>query len=52
MKGVLMGCNTIISGISPSIAQASAELGIELGVIQTTSTIEATLRSSINKPAV
>jgi methyl-accepting chemotaxis protein len=47
---VLMGCNTVISGISPSIAQTIAELGIELGAIQTTSTIEAALRSSINKP--
>jgi methyl-accepting chemotaxis protein len=49
---VLMGCNTVISGISPSIAQTIAELGIELGAIQTTSTIEAALRSSINKPRV
>ncbi len=44
---VLMGCKTIISGISPSIAQTIAELGIDLGAIQTTSTIEAALRESI-----
>ncbi len=44
---VLMGCKTIISGISPSIAQTIAELGIELGAIQTTSTIETALRDSI-----
>jgi methyl-accepting chemotaxis protein len=44
---VLMGCKTIISGISPSIAQTIAELGIELGAIQTTSTIESALRDSI-----
>jgi len=44
---VLMGCNTIISGISPAIAQTIAELGIELGAIQTTSTIESALRDSI-----
>ncbi len=47
---VLMGCNTIISGISPAIAQTIAELGIELGSIQTTSTIESALRDSIARP--
>jgi methyl-accepting chemotaxis protein len=47
---VLMGCNTIISGISPAIAQTIAELGIDLGAIQTTSTIESALRDSINRP--
>jgi methyl-accepting chemotaxis protein len=45
---VLMGCRTIISGISPAIAQTIAELGIDLGSIQTTSTIESALRDSIN----
>jgi methyl-accepting chemotaxis protein len=44
---VLMGCRTIISGISPAIAQTIAELGIDLGAIQTTSTIESALRESI-----
>ena len=47
---VLMGCSTIISGISPAIAQTIAELGIDLGAIQTTSTIESALRDSITKP--
>jgi methyl-accepting chemotaxis protein len=47
---VLMGCKTIISGISPSIATTIAELGIDLGSIQTTSTIEAALRDSITRP--
>jgi methyl-accepting chemotaxis protein len=46
---VLMGCKTIISGISPAIAQTIAELGIELGAIQTTSTIESALRDSITR---
>jgi methyl-accepting chemotaxis protein len=46
---VLMGCKTIISGISPSIAQTIAELGIDLGSIQTTSTIESALRDSITR---
>jgi methyl-accepting chemotaxis protein len=47
---VLMGCKTIISGISPAIAQTIAELGIDLGAIQTTSTIESALRDSIARP--
>ena len=47
---VLMGCKTIISGISPSIAQTIAELGIDLGTIQTTSTIESALRDAITRP--
>ena len=49
---VLMGCKTIISGISPAIAQTIAELGIDLGSIQTTSTIESALRESITRPGV
>jgi len=44
---VLMGCKTIISGISPAIAQTITELGIELGTVQTTSTIESALREAI-----
>jgi anti-anti-sigma regulatory factor len=47
---VLTGCNTIISGISPAIAQTIAELGIDLGAIKTTSTIESALRDSITRP--
>jgi methyl-accepting chemotaxis protein len=46
---VLMGCKTIISGISPAIAQTIAELGIDLGAIQTTSTIESALREAITR---
>lgn len=44
---VLMGCKTIISGISPAIAQTLTELGIELGSVRTTSTIESALREAI-----
>jgi len=44
---VLMGCRTIISGISPAIAQTIAELGVDLGSIQTTATIESALQESI-----
>ncbi len=46
---VLMGCKTIISGISPAIAQTITELGIELGSIQTMSTIESALREAVTR---
>jgi rsbT co-antagonist protein RsbR len=36
----LMGCETIISGIAPSIAQTLVELGINVGEVQTTGTLK------------
>ena len=39
----LMGCACIISGISPEIAQALVNLGIELGDVKTTSTLQDAL---------
>ena len=45
----LMGCRTTISGISPAIAQTIAELGLDLGAIHTTSTIEAALQEAIRR---
>jgi anti-anti-sigma regulatory factor len=44
---VLMGCTTIISGVSPSTAQTIVDLGIDLGSIRTTSTIETALKEAI-----
>ncbi len=35
----LMGCETIISGVSPSIARTIVELGINIGEIRTTATL-------------
>ncbi|MEY3288099.1 MAG: hypothetical protein RLZZ419_341 [Pseudomonadota bacterium] len=35
----LMGCNAIISGISPAIARTIVELGVNIGEIKTTSTL-------------
>jgi len=48
---ILMGCGTIISGISPAIATTIAELGIDLGEIRTTSTIETALQQAIGADA-
>jgi rsbT co-antagonist protein RsbR len=39
----LMGCETIISGISPSIAQTMVSLGIEIDNLITTSTLKNAL---------
>ena len=44
---VLMGCQSVISGISPAIAQTITELGVELGSVRTTSTIESALQEII-----
>ncbi len=35
----LMGCETIISGLSPSIAKTLVELGISIGEVKTTATL-------------
>jgi len=39
----LMGCRCIISGISPSVAEALVQLGIELGDVATNSTLKDAL---------
>jgi rsbT co-antagonist protein RsbR len=44
----LMGCECIISGISPSIAQTIVELGIDVGTVQTTANMRAALEKSFN----
>lgn len=46
---VLMGCQSMISGISPAIAQTITELGVDLGSVRTTSTIEDALHDVILK---
>jgi rsbT co-antagonist protein RsbR len=35
----LMGCETIISGVSPAIARTLVELGVNIGEVRTTSTL-------------
>ena len=39
----LMGCDTTISGVSPAIAQTIVELGIEVGKVKTTATMQDAL---------
>ncbi|MEE4193466.1 MAG: STAS domain-containing protein, partial [Halieaceae bacterium] len=39
----LMGCESIISGVSPAIAQTIVDLGIEVGDVKTTATMKDAL---------
>lgn len=48
----LMGCECIISGLSPAVAQTIVELGIEVGEIRTTSTLKDALRSAFTLTGV
>lgn len=45
----LMGCECIISGVSPSIAQTIVELGIDVGTIKTTPDMKAALETSFKQ---
>ncbi|CTQ53334.1 Stressosome protein RsbRA [Roseibium album] len=39
----LMGCDTIVSGLSPAVARTIVELGIEVGEMRTTGTLQDAL---------
>ena len=39
----LMGCESTISGVSPAIAQTIVELGIDVGTVKTTATMQDAL---------
>ncbi|MGB1880926.1 MAG: protoglobin domain-containing protein [Gammaproteobacteria bacterium] len=43
----LMGCDTIISGISPSIAKTLVELGVDVDAISTTATLRDGFRRAL-----
>jgi len=43
----LMGCECLISGISPAVAQTIIQLGIEMGSIKTTSTLSDALAEAL-----
>lgn len=48
----LMGCDTIISGLSPSVARTIVELGIEVGDMTTTGTLQNALKIAFRKVGV
>lgn len=43
----LMGCTTIISGISPAVAQTMVELGIDIEEVNTTATMQDALQRAL-----
>ena len=45
----LMGCECIISGVSPSIATTIVDLGIEVGDVKTTATMKDALADAFHK---
>jgi rsbT co-antagonist protein RsbR len=48
----LMGCRSVISGLSPAIAQTMVELGINVGDIRTTSTLKDALAFSFKSSGI
>lgn len=44
----LMGCVCLLSGISPAVAQTIIQLGIDMGSIQTTSTLSDALKEAFD----
>ncbi len=45
----LMGCECVISGVSPSIAQTIVDLGIDVGDVKTTSTMKNALATAFKQ---
>lgn len=48
----LMGCETIVSGLSPSVARTIVELGIEVGEMRTTGNLRDALRVAFKRAGV
>lgn len=48
----LMGCETIVSGLSPSVARTIVELGIEVGEMRTTGNLRDALRNAFERVGV
>ena len=45
----LMGCESIISGVSPAIAQTIVDLGINVGTVKTTATMRDALSGAFKR---
>ena len=45
----LMGCETVISGLSPAIARTMVELGVEVGEVRTTATLQQAFAIALRK---
>jgi rsbT co-antagonist protein RsbR len=45
----LMGCESIISGLSPAVAQTMVELGVQIGEVRTTATLRDALDTAFQR---
>ena len=45
----LMGCETIVSGLSPSVARTIVELGIDVGDMKTTGTLQDAVKDAFER---
>lgn len=45
----LMGCESIISGLSPAVAQTIVELGVQIGEVRTTATLRDALDAAFER---
>jgi methyl-accepting chemotaxis protein len=45
----LMGCETIISGLSPAIAHTMVDLGVDVGMVRTTATLRDAFKMSLRQ---
>jgi rsbT co-antagonist protein RsbR len=48
----LMGCQSLLSGVSPAIAQTMVELGIDVGSVQTKTTLRDALEDAFRNVGV
>ncbi|NBV84943.1 MAG: STAS domain-containing protein, partial [Verrucomicrobia bacterium] len=48
----LMGCEAIISGVSPAVAQTMVTLGVDVDHINTTNTLQDAIESALLKTGV
>lgn len=48
----LMGCESVISGVSPAIAETVIELGIDVGAVATTANLQDALRLAFQRTGV
>ena len=45
----LMGCETVISGLSPAIAHTMVDLGVDVGAVRTTSTLRDAFKIALRQ---
>jgi hypothetical protein len=45
----LMGCETVISGLSPAIAHTMVDLGVDVGAVRTTATLRDAFKIALRQ---